>query len=295
MRPGQRRRRGVDERREGQAQRGHPEFVRAGQLAAGHHRADRVAQRGAQHLEHRPAGPTRGDAPAEEGDARQADGEPGPAGRGQPLAVAGQPGHAHPDDRNRRDEQPAQRAGQAALRAGQQQPGQDDLDGRENGHPAQVGPQRAESAAADRDRQQQERADEHPREDQDGHADAAVGDLDQQVGDAPDDAQGHEQGPAAAAHEITPTMCILGRLEASRVTDKRQSGSRSVVQFGTSGQDPQGRRARSSSWSRSRASGTRQQYSRYSAAQASTTAAASVIAAASASWRGIEASSEPLR
>ncbi len=47
--------------------------------------------------------------------------------------------------------------------------------------------------------------------------------------------------------------------------------------------------------SRSGTSGTRQQYSRYSAAQASTTAAASVIAAVSASWRGTEAFSEPLR
>jgi hypothetical protein len=50
----------------------------------------------------------------------------------------------------------------------------------------------------------------------------------------------------------------------------------------------------SSSRERSGAFGTRQQYSRYSAAQTSTIADASVTAAASASWRGIVAFSMPL-
>src|SRR5690349_5991594 len=47
--------------------------------------------------------------------------------------------------------------------------------------------------------------------------------------------------------------------------------------------------------SRSGSSGTRQQFSRYRAAQASTTAAANVITAVSASWRGTLALSEPAR
>ncbi len=60
--------------------------------------------------------------------------------------------------------------------------------------------------------------------------------------------------------------------------------------------EAQGRRApRSSLRARSGASGTRQQYSRYSAAQTSTTAAARVIAAVTASWRGTGAVSWPLR
>jgi len=47
--------------------------------------------------------------------------------------------------------------------------------------------------------------------------------------------------------------------------------------------------------SRSGSSGTLQQFSRYRAAQASTTAAANVITAVSASWRGTLAPSEPAR
>ena len=48
-------------------------------------------------------------------------------------------------------------------------------------------------------------------------------------------------------------------------------------------------------WSSSGSPGTRQEYSRYSAAQASTTAEANVITAVSASSRGTLALSEPAR
>ena len=61
------------------------------------------------------------------------------------------------------------------------------------------------------------------------------------------------------------------------------------------GRGVQDSRAWSSVVSRSGAFGTRQQYSRYSAAQASRTAAANVTAAVSASCLGIAAFSDPLR
>jgi hypothetical protein len=85
------------------------------------------------------------------------------------------------------------------LLAGRDQRERDgDLERRVGDERAPAPPQPAQRPGAPCDREQQRRADDHPRPRDEGGRHAIVdGDLDEQVGDPPEDRDGGEGGPGA--------------------------------------------------------------------------------------------------
>ncbi len=213
----------------------------------GHHRGDRVADHGEHHLRHRHAVPGAQPGPGEHQDAAESHGEAGPARGCHRQPVAGHAADDHGQDRHGRDEQPDRRARQGLLGGGEHQPRPDHLEQREQRDGRPPARQRAEAPAPQREREQHGSADRGAREHDRGGADPCLhGDLDEQVGRAPHDAEQTEEQPPAPAHAVgsaSLARCRLSRTHPPVVggkhrTSRPTSGPRHGVIPTVTGRDP---------------------------------------------------------
>ncbi|HXD56231.1 MAG TPA: hypothetical protein VN618_15860 [Solirubrobacteraceae bacterium] len=166
-------------------------------------RADRVAGRGAEHGEHprQLAGAVRDIDPDERHDAREADQQTGHPLRRRTLRALEAQREQRDHQRHRGDQDRGQRRGDALLAEGDQGEGERDLDDPVGGDPAQLAAQPGERAGTRGEGEQHHGRECDARERDPGRRRAAVdGDLDEQVGDAPDARHRRERDPAPSAH-----------------------------------------------------------------------------------------------
>jgi uncharacterized integral membrane protein (TIGR00697 family) len=116
------------------------------------------------------------------------------------LAAAREQADADAEQRHRRYQQAGEGTGDAQLRIGEQDPWDPHLHDRVRDNPAPPSQERADLDTRQRDRHQNQRADDKSHEHEVDRAEPVEGDLDQQVGDAPDHAHRDEERQPASAH-----------------------------------------------------------------------------------------------
>ena len=172
------------------------------ELAHGHRRCDGVADRHHEQLDHaervdRAARPVEAD---EGGDAEDADSETGEPHPGQRVPVAEEVRDDRADDRDGGEHEAGEAARHAGLRMPEEHPRPGHLQQAERGHERPGLQRRSQGALACGERQQDRRAQQRAPAGHRHRAELHDGDLDEEVGDAPDHAHRGEQGPAPAGH-----------------------------------------------------------------------------------------------
>jgi hypothetical protein len=97
-------------------------------------------------------------------------------------------------------QQSGQPRGDVDLAVGDEQERADDVDEREHADDRQPPAKLPQHAGADGDRQQDQRGDSGAPDDDDGRRQLGDGELDEQVGDAPQDGQRGQQHPGSSTH-----------------------------------------------------------------------------------------------
>ena len=155
---------------------------------------------------------------------------PGQPYRCQIAAVAEQGGEDRPDDRHGGQQQAGQRAGDAHLGMAQQHPGDAHFEDREDGGGPPVAQSRPECAGVQGQREEHHQCQCSAAQHHGRRRDLGDGDLDEEVGQAPDDRHRHEQGPGLSGHVVM----VMG----ARTVRGRGRGCGRWLGRGSHGPDP---------------------------------------------------------
>ena len=163
-------------------------------------RAERVADDHDRHLGHGDQVGPRDVEADQRRDAEHSQGDAEPVHAGEPLGPAHREGDAHSRERHGGQQQPRRRAGQPLLGRAQEVPREDDLHDRVRQHGLPAAHHLGHLTPEERQRQQQDRRQRRPPEDHHRGVQLAHRHLDEQVRDAPGDAERNEQDQPSTSH-----------------------------------------------------------------------------------------------